>query len=218
MAQKAVQPLARTQRPSAARRLIEMLGFDYFTLLDLLTIARSRKHIEKYYGTAETGGFPDAEADQHQGRRGPAGEFRSIRDINNEIRRLQARRLCAPPLCPAQSRRPTTEVQHRDSRRRGLLSAGRPRGEPDPPAARERPQAHGKRRPRSPSRWSASIGKIETSGAKIWNSYEAQARIWRRSTSRTWTSTTPRFEEPARRAQGQGAAQGRGPRSAGGRI
>ena len=40
-------------------RLVEMLGFDYFTLLDLLTIARSRKHIEKYYGLAETGRFPD---------------------------------------------------------------------------------------------------------------------------------------------------------------
>ncbi len=70
-------------------RLIEMLGFDYFTLLDLLTIARSRKHIEKYYGTAETGRFPDrlkpinikADVDL-------AGEFRSIRDINHEIRRL----------------------------------------------------------------------------------------------------------------------------------
>jgi hypothetical protein len=70
-------------------RLIEMLGFDYFTLLDLLTIARSRKHIEKYYGTAETGRFPDrlkpinikADVDR-------AGEFQSIRDINLEIRRL----------------------------------------------------------------------------------------------------------------------------------
>ena len=40
-------------------RLIEMLGFDYFKLLDLLTIARSRRHIEKYYGTAETGKFPE---------------------------------------------------------------------------------------------------------------------------------------------------------------
>ena len=39
-------------------RLIEMLGFDYFTLLDRLTIARSRKHLEKYYGTLETGRFP----------------------------------------------------------------------------------------------------------------------------------------------------------------
>lgn len=70
-------------------RLIDMLGFDYFTLLDLLTIARSRKHIEKYYGTAETGRFPDrlkpinikADVDRR-------GEFRSIRDINLEIRRL----------------------------------------------------------------------------------------------------------------------------------
>ncbi len=70
-------------------RLVEMLGFDYFTLLDLLTIARSRKHIEKYYGTAETGRFPDrlkpinikADVDR-------AGEFRSIQEINNEIRRL----------------------------------------------------------------------------------------------------------------------------------
>ena len=31
---------------------------DYFTLLDHLTIARSRKHIQKYYGTTETGSFP----------------------------------------------------------------------------------------------------------------------------------------------------------------
>ena len=40
-------------------RLVEMLGFDYFTLLDHLTIARSRRHIQKYYGTQETGRFPD---------------------------------------------------------------------------------------------------------------------------------------------------------------
>ena len=39
-------------------QLVEMLGFDYFTLLDHLTIARSRRHVEKYYGTSETGRFP----------------------------------------------------------------------------------------------------------------------------------------------------------------
>ena len=69
--------------------LVDMLGFDYFQLLDLLTIARSRKHIEKYYGTTETGKFPQRlkpinikrEVDR-------TGEFRSIREINNEIRRL----------------------------------------------------------------------------------------------------------------------------------
>ena len=70
-------------------RLIEMLGFDYFTLLDHLTIARSRKHIEKYYGTDETGKFParlkpiNIKPDVDR-----AGQFRSIREINDEIRRL----------------------------------------------------------------------------------------------------------------------------------
>ena len=54
-----------------------------------LTIARSRRHIEKYYGTNETGRFParlqpiNIKADVDR-----AGEFPSIRDINREIRRL----------------------------------------------------------------------------------------------------------------------------------
>lgn len=38
--------------------LVDRLGGDYFKLLDLLTIARSRKHIEKYYDTADIGKFP----------------------------------------------------------------------------------------------------------------------------------------------------------------
>lgn len=78
--------------PEAERRparLMDMLGFDYFKLLDMLTIARSRKHVQRYYGTAETGQFPErlrpfnikADVDL-------AGEFRPIREINNEIRRL----------------------------------------------------------------------------------------------------------------------------------
>jgi len=39
-------------------RLLDMLNFDYFKILDLVTIARSRKHIEKYYDTSEIGKFP----------------------------------------------------------------------------------------------------------------------------------------------------------------
>lgn len=42
-----------------AKSLVSMLGMDYIRLLDLVTIARSRKHIEKYYGVADTGKFPD---------------------------------------------------------------------------------------------------------------------------------------------------------------
>lgn len=70
-------------------RLIEMLGFDYFSLLDLLTIARSRHHIERYYGTQETGRFPTrlppinikADVDTQ-------GEFPRIAHINRAIRRI----------------------------------------------------------------------------------------------------------------------------------
>lgn len=39
--------------------LLGMLDFDFFELLDSVTIARSRKHIEKYYNTANIGKFPE---------------------------------------------------------------------------------------------------------------------------------------------------------------
>ena len=39
--------------------LLRTLDFDFFELLDSVTIARSRKHIEKYYDTAEIGKFPE---------------------------------------------------------------------------------------------------------------------------------------------------------------
>lgn len=42
-----------------ASRLLNMLSFDFFDLLDSVTIARSRKHIEKYYNTSDIGKFPD---------------------------------------------------------------------------------------------------------------------------------------------------------------
>jgi len=41
------------------RTLLEMLSFDFFELLDSVTIARSRKHIEQYYDTSDIGKFPD---------------------------------------------------------------------------------------------------------------------------------------------------------------
>lgn len=38
--------------------LLKMLSFDFFELLDSVTIARSRKHIQKYYDTSDIGSFP----------------------------------------------------------------------------------------------------------------------------------------------------------------
>jgi SNF2 family DNA or RNA helicase len=70
-------------------RLIESLDFNFFSLLNALTISRSRKHIKTYYDTSEIGEFPkrlkpisikpDVDA-KH--------EFPSLEDVNNDILRL----------------------------------------------------------------------------------------------------------------------------------
>lgn len=39
--------------------LLKMLDFDFFEVLDSVTIARSRKHIQKYYDTSDVGKFPN---------------------------------------------------------------------------------------------------------------------------------------------------------------
>lgn len=39
-------------------KLLDMLDFDFFEILDSLTIARSRKHITTYYDTTDIGKFP----------------------------------------------------------------------------------------------------------------------------------------------------------------
>jgi len=42
-----------------AASILKMLDFDFFELLDSVTIARSRKHIETFYDTADIGKFPE---------------------------------------------------------------------------------------------------------------------------------------------------------------
>lgn len=41
------------------KALLESLSFDFFEVLDSVTIARSRKHIEQYYDTTDIGKFPE---------------------------------------------------------------------------------------------------------------------------------------------------------------
>lgn len=77
-------------KPERSREeLINELDGRYFKLLDMLTIARSRKHIQKYYDTSAIGQFPK--------RLDPINlhpdfdtkdEFPDIGYINNEILRL----------------------------------------------------------------------------------------------------------------------------------
>lgn len=57
--------------------LLRELDFDFFELLDSVTIARSRKHIEKYYGMADIGTFPE--------RLKPISLTPNLTDLNDAI-------------------------------------------------------------------------------------------------------------------------------------
>ena len=58
-------------------RLLRMLDFDFFRLLDAVTIARSRKHIQQYYDTADIGTFPE--------RLKPVSRSPHLTDLNTAI-------------------------------------------------------------------------------------------------------------------------------------
>ena len=59
------------------QRLLDSLSFDFFEVLDSVTIARSRKHIEQYYDTADIGKFPT--------RLAPISYRPNLTDINDAI-------------------------------------------------------------------------------------------------------------------------------------
>lgn len=67
-----LEPEART-----TETLLRTLDFDFFELLDSVTIARSRKHIEKYYDTTEIGKFPE--------RKKPISRRPQLTDLNSAI-------------------------------------------------------------------------------------------------------------------------------------
>ena len=60
MAQLAFNTWSRLESDErTTERLLGMLDYEFFEVLDQVTIARSRKHIERYYNTAEIGKFPE---------------------------------------------------------------------------------------------------------------------------------------------------------------
>ncbi|MBR4907979.1 MAG: DEAD/DEAH box helicase family protein [Acidaminococcaceae bacterium] len=63
------------------QNLLRALDFDFFEILDSVTIARSRKHIEKYYNTEEIGKFPE--------RLKPVSVFPSLTSSDKEINYTQ---------------------------------------------------------------------------------------------------------------------------------
>ncbi|MGI5852034.1 MAG: helicase-related protein, partial [Caldicoprobacterales bacterium] len=68
---------------------VNMMDVDYFKLLDTVTIARSRKHIEKYYNLDEIGKFPTRLSPENRYPIIDAkGEFPPIEEINRLIKKL----------------------------------------------------------------------------------------------------------------------------------
>ncbi|WP_235182688.1 SNF2-related protein [Gracilibacillus boraciitolerans] len=57
--------------------LLKQLSFDFFEVLDSVTIARSRKHIQRYYDTTEVGTFPQ--------RKEPISKRPKLTTLNNAI-------------------------------------------------------------------------------------------------------------------------------------
>ncbi len=75
-----------------SQRLLEILSTSFFRLLDGLTIARSRKQIEKYYPSSlkELGGFPErSKPEPVYPDIDTRGEFMSYDELNAEISQYQ---------------------------------------------------------------------------------------------------------------------------------
>ena len=72
-----------------SRELLSSMNFDYFQLLDLLTIARSRKHIEKYYNLGDVGKFPERKVPINVKEDiDVSGHFPPLKEVNRTIQRL----------------------------------------------------------------------------------------------------------------------------------
>lgn len=81
------QTLPDNKRTTEA--FVEMMDLDYFKLLDTLTIARSRKHIERYYNLAEIGKFPERMSPRNvYAEIDLKSEFPTIEEINGQIKQL----------------------------------------------------------------------------------------------------------------------------------
>ncbi|WP_274878819.1 helicase-related protein [Vibrio harveyi] len=72
-----------------SKDLLKSMNFDYFKLLDIYTIARSRKHIEKYYGTKDIGKFPTRLLPINlKSSIDLQDQFPPLEEVNKTIRRL----------------------------------------------------------------------------------------------------------------------------------
>lgn len=91
-AQRTFTEWAKNSKDHKTKDLLERFSSSFFKLLDALTIARSRKHIQRYYrdNIAKLGGFPDRlKPISVYPQIDAAGEFMSYDTLNDEISNYQ---------------------------------------------------------------------------------------------------------------------------------
>lgn len=106
--------------------LISKLSYDFFKVLDSVTIARSRKHIQRYYDTSDIGSFPE--------RRKPISRRPHLTDIEGAVNYKEIYAMLnkltlavyTPSLYLLESRKDKYEIKYDGSP--GISLVGRDRG------------------------------------------------------------------------------------------
>ncbi len=81
----------RPPEERTVRAILDSLGFDFFELLDSVTIARSRKHIQTFYDTKDIGQFPERRKPLTY--QCPLTERDDVPDLNSIYEQLSALKL-----------------------------------------------------------------------------------------------------------------------------
>ena len=148
-----------------------MLDFDFFELLDSVTIARSRKHIQAFYDTTEIGAFP--ERLPPVSIRAPLTDLPGVASFNEIFEQIQELTLAVyTPLAyvfPSRLQQVRRPLQ-REGRHGALqLRPARPRARPEEAHDRQPAQAAGELGRSVPSHRSGrssavdkTLGRLET--------------------------------------------------------
>ncbi len=83
--------MKQPEEERTSQQLLQKLNnnFDFFKLLDSVTIARSRRHIEKYYNIEEIGKFPNRlKPITHRANITDLEDFIEIKELYNELTKL----------------------------------------------------------------------------------------------------------------------------------
>ena len=108
--------------------LLSNLSFEFFEVLDSVTIARSRKHIQQYYNTAEIGSFPERlPVISRRPQLTTLNGTISYNEIFKEINTLNLA-IYSPSYFILQSRKSKYQTIDNDSKKKELSMEGREKG------------------------------------------------------------------------------------------